>query len=123
MKKPFNAHTPLPWIAEEPYGSEVQTKEYETVSSCWYADCEGKSITITGVNKCSMKESDANAAFIVEAANSYYPSREIIEKLVEQLELANGELYSARLNGSLVDRVIEKERSQAITEARAFLNK
>ncbi len=59
--------TPGPWIVEAPYFSEVQTMERESVASCWHSDCNGKSVTISGVIECSPEESAANARLIAAA--------------------------------------------------------
>lgn len=60
-------HTPGPWRIFDPYWSEIQTTDQETVASCWHEQADGKSITVRGVLLCSVEESAANARLIAAA--------------------------------------------------------
>ena len=66
------AHTPLPWVIDPTYPSEVQTSQLESITLCWHEQAAGQEITVTGVLPCSLSESAANAVFIVRACNSHY---------------------------------------------------
>ena len=79
------AHTPLPWVIDPTYPSEVQTSQLESITSCWHEQAVGQEITVTGVLPCSLTESAANAAFIVRACNSHYQLVEVLRGLLDEI--------------------------------------
>lgn len=74
-------HTPTPWVIDPQYPSEVQTPDLNTICSAWHEHAEGKTITVNGIHPASLKESAANAAFIVKAVNAHAKLVEALERL------------------------------------------
>ena len=100
------AHTPLPWVIDPTYPSEVQTSQLESITSCWHEQAVGQEITVTGVLPCSLTESAANAAFIVRAVNAHGDLVDAVRAILFQIN--QGKVF---------------ERDACITQARAALAK
>ena len=84
------AHTPLPWVIDPTYPSEVQTSQLESITLCWHEQAAGQEITVTGVLPCSLSESAANAAFIVRACNSHYQLVEALRGIIDHFDCSHG---------------------------------
>lgn len=110
------AHTPLPWVIDPTYPSEVQTSQLESITSCWHDQAVGQKITVTGVLPCSLTESAANAAFIVRACNSHY-------QLVEALRLiAQNDEHPLDVDDNPMPARPQWSREQCSSIARAALS-
>ena len=103
------AHTPLPWVIDPTYPSEVQTSQLESITSCWHDQAVGQKITVTGVLPCSLTESAANAAFIVHACNSHYA---LVGSLREWDAIMSAGLLN--VDPDRIDRAREMQRAAII---------
>lgn len=122
--KPFNRHSELPWErgnTEErlPWDNDPHADRIAKVGSpSWsgFARVWTKTENMSTGEVTTSPEGEANVDFIIEAANTYYPSRLLIEKLVKSLTEVRRSCPSNYLN---VDEA--NDCDSVLAEANAFL--
>jgi hypothetical protein len=96
----MNTHTPGPWVVDSQYPSEVQTTDLKSIASFWHDACEGRRITICGVNDCSPEESAANAMLASAAPD-------LLEALIKIADHYDMDGYAAAGYGSWKSLALE----------------
>ena len=93
-------HTPTPWTHQTPKFGESITIITDMCTPLGH-------IYVKDTSKRAYEEANANAAFIVQAVNSYQAMREALQKLLTTTELNLDEL--------------EQETQEALAQAKAAL--
>jgi len=120
MTKQDNAHSPLPWTYEKSRYRREGEYDCAIGQDGWLiAECFGRLTENTGDKiETRTENAVANAAFIVEACNSYYQNKTLISELEGVLEQAKryitGEdvLYRAAMLKN-IDAALSKAKGAA----------